>query len=1031
MRSKFKWIFTLLLAFSMQFSFAQEKTVTGTVTEGGLPLPGVSVVVKGTTRGTQTDMDGNYSIKAKAGEVLVFSFIGMKDATAAVGASNSINITMASEAKQLENIVIGAMGIKKRSDAVTSSFQVVKTKEITQAANPNVVQSLAGKVSGLQINTTNNSVNATNRIVIRNNKSITGNNQALVVIDGAISTADVLQSLAPNVIESVNVMKGAQGAALYGSDGVNGVIVVTTKKGAGDQKFTVGINSSIDFQTIAYLPERQTRYGAGWNGVYYTYENGGWGPEFDGTEQPIGLPQADGSYFTAPFSSRGSDNIKEFFRTGNVMQNNVTISTSDATSYMFFSANATKNEFVVEGDQLDRKNFLFKAGKKLGKISVDGNVNYTTSKDQTASSFLFYELLQAPTNVPVGMFANSGNAGHWTQYAQNPYWMLQNDRNENRNDLFVGGLRLQYDINKNINVSYNTNVRFTQNNGVSFTTAYVDPYDIYDMSTPSDFQTWNGNRRAIYADLMLNFDYDLTDAISFKLNLGNNIQDNMNKVTSVGGNNLVIPGLYTVGNLESSPSLVNNVTDNDSFRQRQYSYFANVDLGYKDFLFLNLTGRNDVISTLPKDNNSYFYPSAGLSFIPTKAFDGIKGDILNYAKISANYTKVGRADIDPYVLEQSYNTAGGFPLNVPSFLQSTAITDPNLKPEFFTTTELNVGLGFFNDRLTIDAAAYKSENKDLITSVAPSYASGLTSSRINIGKAETKGFEIDLGFTPIRTENFKWENKLSYSTSKMTVLKVTDQTNSVPINTGYAAANSSSTYNVGIYAEEGEEFPLIKGTAYVRDDQGRVIVDPETGMPEYSLDYKKLGKATPDYILGYNTSFEYKGIRLAAVLDYRTGHQFFSQAKSVISTFGYLVESAEGGRSGFIYPNSVTDTNNDGVYEENTSVVTGGNTYTSFQEYYATNYNEVAENFVLDATAFKVRELALSYNFNQKLLKGTGLQTLNLGVNARNPLTVLPKANRGYADPESSVTNGNGSGFAYIGSYPTIATYGFSLNLTF
>jgi len=347
MRSKFKWIFTLLLAFTMQFSFAQEKTVTGVVSDATGPLPGANVVVKGAaSRSAQTDVDGKFSIKAKAGEVLLVTFTGYNDSSVTVGAANSYKVTLVEASMKIEEVLItGALGIKKRPDAQTSSTQLIKSKELNQAASSNAVQGLIGKVSGLNINTTNSGVNATTRIVIRGNKSITQNNQALVVIDGANSSATVLAGLDPDSIDTVNVLKGAQGAALYGSDGANGVIVVTTKRGSGNEKLIVKVSSSLDFEQIAFTPTVQTRYGQGWNGQNVSYENGAWGPEFDGTMVAVGLPQLDGSYVMAPFSSRGSDNIKDFFKTGTLSQNRVSLSSGTSDGYFYFSAENQKKRF--------------------------------------------------------------------------------------------------------------------------------------------------------------------------------------------------------------------------------------------------------------------------------------------------------------------------------------------------------------------------------------------------------------------------------------------------------------------------------------------------------------------------------------------------------------------------------------------------------------------------------------------------------------------------------------------------------------
>lgn len=1030
MRSKFKWIFTLLVALTMQFSFAQEKTVTGVVSDDLGPIAGANVVVKGTTRGTTTDFDGNYAISAAEGEVLVISYVGYANQEITVGGANSYDVMI--KPAQLEEVVVTALGIKRKEDAITSNYQVVKTEELTSASNPNAVQSLAGKVSGLTINTTSNGANPSTSIRLRGNRSMTGNNEALIVIDGAISTASIFAALPPTMIEGVTVLKGAQGAALYGKDGSNGVIMVTTKRGVEGDKFNVTVNSSYDVQQVAYLPERQTRYGAGWDGVYYSYENGGWGPEMDGSMVPVGFPDADGNYIMAPYSTRGSDNIKGFFRNGVITQNGVQFSAGSTDSYVNFSANNQSTEFVIDGDELNRKTFFLNAGKTAGKFSVDANVSYITSKtDQVAgttsgSHVVMYNLLQTPTNVPIELFDN-GSGNGWSKYILNPYWQVDNIRDVSRSDVFNGIVKLGYKFNDNISVQYNNSVRFTQGNFTHSQRAFNDPFAyIYDMSEPSTFDTFNNNARRIYSDLLLNFNYDLTDDLNFGLILGNNIQDNYSQSTGVGGENLTIPGLYNIGNVTSNVG-INGNTFNSFARTRSYSFFGNLDLGYKDYLFLNATLRNDTVSFLKKGNNSYWYPSVGLSFVPTKAIEGLRNNnVLNYAKVSVNWTKVGQTGrTGAYSINNTYSQATGYPFNgLSSYVQPTTVFDENITPEFFTTKELTVNLGFFKDRLTLDGSFYIVDTEDLITNIGTSAASGGSGAVVNIGEMENKGFEIDLGFTPIKTENFRWDNKLSYTTYKTTVKKVSDQANSV------ALLTNGTMGGAGVYAEVGEEYPIIKGFAFERDGNGNVIVD-SNGNPQVTDDIVKLGKVNPDYIVNYSTTLNYKGWKLGAVLDYRAGHQFLSQSKWTVATFGYLVESAEGGRDGgFIYPNSVVS-DGSGGYVQNTSILTGGTTYNSLQQYYANQYTETGENFVVNADALKVRELSLSYSLPSKMLNRSGIQALTIGVNLRNPFTWLPKENRGYADPESAFSSGNGNGFAFVGSYPETRTYGCTLNVTF
>jgi len=1029
MRSKFKWIFTLLVAFTMQFSFAQEKTVTGVVSDDAGTLPGASVVVKNTTRGVTTDFDGNYSIAAKQGEVLEFSFAGMKKSTVTVGAANVYNVVLQPGFVGDEIVLTGIVGVARKADAVTSTYQVVKAEEITQAANPNAVQALAGKVSGLQITTTSNGVNQSNSIVLRGNRSITGSNEALIVIDNAISSATVLQNLAPESIEAMNVIKGAQGAALYGDRGVNGVIVVTTKRGSGGDKVKIALNSSIGFENISFMPTRQERYGQGWSGQHVTYENGAWGAEFDGVVRTVGQVQADGTYFTAPYSPIDK-NINNFFKTGTLLQNGISISGGSLEQgYVSVTANKQNTDFVVDGDLLDRSSFIVRGGKQIGKWTLDGNVNYITSKTETTTSNILQELLQAATNIPVEKFRNSGNEGAWTSYYRNPYWRADNERFIDRSDYMTGSATFGYEINKNIKLNYIANVRTFQNNGLNYVNEYVDNIKLGggDAGTSSSFSQYNSGQRDFYGDFTANFNYKLTEKIGMSATLGNNMTDRFFKRTTVGGTNLTIPGLYTIDNVENVAA---STGGNFETRARSASFFSNVDFDYNDYLYLTLTGRYDMISELvgSTEGNKYFYPSVGLSFIPTKAFEGIKSDKgLKYAKVYANYIKVGnRSSISAFDLNNLYVGGAGYPYgNNNSFVQQTTVTDGAIKPEFQTTIEGGFNLGFLKDRLTLDFSAYKTTTTDLITSVDGSAASGVARLQTNIGKMTNKGLEIDLGFTPIAKSSFNnlglvWENRLSYSTYKAIVDEVSDQANEVALVTGAEAS---------IFAVKGEEFPVIKGTAYARDDQGRVIIGAN-GNPERAEGLKVLGKATPDYILNYSTSFSFKGLKLSMVMDYRTGHQFYAQTKDWLSWSGHLYESALNGRTGFIFPNSSIETA-PGVYTANTSTVTGGNSYSSYLSYFQDEYADIAENMVLDATALKIRELALSYGLSNDIVKRIGLSDLRFGVSARNPFVFLAKENRGYADPESSFSNGNGKGFANIGRYPTTRTLAFTLNATF
>lgn len=1050
----------------MQFSFAQEKTVTGTITDGKLPLPGANVVIKGTSKGVSADMDGKYSIKAKPGDVLVISFTGYDDKSVTVGAANSYNVVVKEKAEILGEVLItGAMGIKRTKDATVSAQKQISNKELTQASNPNAIQSLAGKVSGLQVNTISNGVNASTRIVLRGNRTITGDNQALIVIDGAISSATVLGQLPPDVIENVNVIKGAQGAALYGAQGVNGVIIVTTKKGTKKDKFTFGFNSSVDFETVNFVPHTQQDYGQGWatdinpgfagpglpaNSGFVPWENGSWGPAFQGANMPgvvpVGLPQADGSFLTTDWKPI-KDNIKQFFQTGTIYQNGFNFNVGGPESYAFLSVNRQSTDFVVQDDKLLRNSFLFKAGKKLGKFSIDGNVNYITQATTETDSDLFDDLIQTASNVPVSRFKNSGNEGHWTVYAQNPYWITKAVRNDRRSNLLNGVLALGYDFNKNINVTYTANVqtRSTEFQGHrdAFTNVAsefsIAPYTYYgadvesiealggSASVSNYFATQSATRN-IYADLLINFNYDLTKDLNLKFNLGNNVQDNYLRETAQGGDNLDIVGFYHISNVLNplTPTGLRNLGYNNRMvRSRIVAGFLNTDLAYKDYLFLNATARMEQFSGV---NNSYFYPSVGVSFIPTKAIASLKGSkVLNYAKLNASYTSVGNTSaVQAYSINATSRVPQGFPFGDLAALEyNRTPTFDGIKPEFVNTLEVGAQLGFFKDRLTLEGSYYVANTKDLITNVTASSASGNSVMLDNVGELQNKGFEIDLGVTPIKTDSFRWDIRANYTTYKTKIVKLSGDATSV---------NLQSNSQIGIFAEVGEEFPLIKGTAFVRDAAGNIVVDA-SGLPQRTSTFEKLGKGTPDYIIGLTNSFEYKGFKLTAVADLRVGASAYSFAKNLLLFTGGDQDTAGFDRTqGYIVPGVTT-----------TGAVNTTNAFTAdtagVLNYFTTTHRAVGESSVVDASALKIRELSLSYALPKKLIEKTGLESFRIGVNARNPFVFLADGkllkakngleNHGYGDPESSNTTGNAQGIINIGQYPSSRTLGFTLNLTF
>ena len=1040
MKTKFTRTLVFLFAFTIQISFSQEKTVSGTVSDAsGMPLPGASVVVKGTSTGTSTDFDGKYSINVEVGQFLVFSYVGYSKKEIQITSLNKIDVVLIEDAESLDEVVVTAIGIKRKPDEITTANQVVKSDELNQASNPDAVQALAGKVSGLQINTTSAGLTPNTEITLRGNRSISGNNSALIVIDNIVSTSEVLSTLDPNTIESMNVIKGANGAALYGELGAAGVIIVTTKKGVqGAEKFTVNLKSSLTLEEVAFLPETQDRFGQGWGGNIETVDQGSWGVPYNGAIISIGTPDADGNFRNFEYSHI-EDNILPFFNTGYNFQNSISIAGGTIeTGFLNFSYLRQDLEGIIPNSKLLKNNFSLTTGKKIGKLSIQGIARYTEEKTDdvndrgdgdnpsTAANedpvSMYQMLANTPGNVPIQAFNSGDNNDHWTIYETSPYWTLKNDRQYGRRRIVDLSGELMYEFNNHVNAILRSSVRTNQNNIETNRNAFTDLFEYVggNRSIRSFYQLNNDNDRFIYSDFLVNFDYNLTSDITFKSNVGLNARDRRYSQLVVGGYDLAIPGFFNLSNITSIPS-----TFERNLRSRTIGLFGQVDLGYKDYLFMNITGRNDWNSVLPENNRSFFYPSVGVAFIPTKAIEGLKSDVLHKAKISASFVKTGNATAlqsqqvpDVAVNDTFYPETG-----LVSLVADNETVDQNIKNEFINSFEANVNLEFFNirvPRLTLDVSTSFGKNKDQILNISSSSATGYTNALINVGETKSRALEIDLGFTPIKTDDFDLSGRVGFSTFKTEVVKVTDQAQRVEVQ------NYGGT--IGAYAVEGQEFPLLLGTAYQRDDAGRVVIDAD-GNPLIDSELKVLGKATPDYILNFAINARFKNLRFAAVADYRTGHVFYSGIRNQLSGQGRTIESTFNDRQPFVFPNSTVE----GSGTTNTTVLTAlgdGPEYSplgSAYLYYTGDHNSVDENFITDATAFKLREVSLSYDLPSKFVQQLNLTSLNIGVSGRNLLTILPSDNLDYNDPEFA----GRFGIAGYGVTPPTRYYSLSVNLSF
>lgn len=965
----------------------------------------------------------------------MFTYVGLKTQEIKVGELNTINVTMLEDADSLDEVIVTAVGIKRKPDEITTAYENLKSEEIVSANNPDAVQSLAGKVSGLQINTTNTGVNPSTTISLRGTRSLSGSNSALVVIDNVISSATILSDLDPEIIESINIIKGPNGAALYGSAGGNGVIIVTTKKGTkGQGKLSISLSTTLTIEDIAFLPQLQDRYGKGYWGEIDAFDQGSWGPEYDGSIQPVGLPYPTFNDFrSGPYEFR-KDNMKDFFNTGTALQNTITLAGGDREGFYSLSANRRKTDGLIPNDTYTKDFFALSAGKTFGKFSMSGNARFT-AEDQNVSATIFdtndnvrlsgvyAELAQLPSDVNVTDFNSGSNSDHWTAFGNSPYWVRDNQRNVSENTRTDLSAELSYQFNDNISTILRSNVVSTSGKGITYANDYVSEYTITGDSRDiqSSLRVNSNSTRTLYTDLITNFNYQLTEDIGLKSLIGLNSTESRGFSQTTAGDILTLPGLYTVENISSGIS----VSDFSSLR-RQQAIFANVDLSYKDYLYLNLTGRQEWDSRLQSAGRTigdigFFYYSVGASFIPTKAFPEIKSDFLHRMKISGGYVK--SANISALGAHDLFDTGfrpAAFPYSggVNSFIIPSSTFDNAIEPEFISTFEANLNLELLKrggiPRITLDGSYSFYTNDNQILSASVSSATSVFSAGVNVGETQTNAYEVDLGLTPIKTDDLRWNLNMGYASQRTIATKITDD------------ADILGQGSPGIYAIQGQQFPLIRGSAYERDEDGRIVLNPD-GSPRTASGLQVLGRTTPDYILNFGTDITYKGFRLSAIADFRTGHVFYSNIYNNLTGQGRSFITAENGRGHFIFPNSTVL----GSGTTNTSVLTGPSyggpsSYAQYQSFVQSgDFTGVDENFILDATAFKLREVALSYALSSKALENTFIEGLSIGISGRNLLVLLPKENRGYNDPEI------GSGIGGYGQTPPTKFYSMNVKLNF
>ncbi|WP_179348451.1 SusC/RagA family TonB-linked outer membrane protein [Winogradskyella pacifica] len=1076
MKTNFKGMLALILVLLAQISFAQEKIISGTVTDdSSLPLPGATVLVKGTSNGVSTDFDGKYSISANTGSTLVFSYVGYVPQEMVVSASNIINVQLLEDTSALDEVVITAIGTGDRNARqVVYANQTLKSEDLLSTPNKNALEALRGKAAGVKLSTGSGSVGASTRIVLRGEGSLTGNNNALIIVDGiAIDNSTTrggagasttgyadygnrFNDINPDDIESVTILKGPSATSLYGSRGASGVVLVTTKSGKGS-KMKVNYNGSTSMDNAIIVLQRQNEFGQGFDTASLdSGENWSWGPAFDGVVRPWTSPidsDGDGALesLTRPYSAVRNQ-LKDFFNTGYTTSHNVSVSGSKDGYNYFTSFGNTDQTGTLDNTYYKRNNFTFNSSAKLSdKLQSAFKVSYANVRQNTAQegsrafegNNAYAMALQSPINIPLSELRDYTSPfhdtdGYWGSYSSvNPYYILNEYGNEAAIDNLLANVSVTYDLYKNLSLTgrFGGNIVSTQTD--IWTPSYSPAEQIvwidnFEQTTRGgrhtslgDYTNFNSRSINLDASILANYTNDLSENIKLDVTAGYNFfQREYKSLTgsTIGG--LVVDGVYNLSNSVQTPTSA-------MFRSkyRIYGALANATLGYKNAAFLEVSARNDWSSTLPAENNSFLYGAVGGSIIFTDLFN-IKNDVLTYGKLRGSYGTSGK-DAGIYLLDSYFDgnpniaNLGDFSLffpigNTPGFTLGDVIGNPNLKPELTTTYEVGADLSFFKNKINIAYTYYHSIHDDQIVTIDLPRSTGYTQTAVNIGRMENKGHELTLSLKPLNgvVDGLDFELFGSYAKNDNEVVKITDDLDELTLGTfGFAAGTT-----VTLVAKEGLPYGAFKGNDFKYNDQGQVIVDGNTGFPVYPDEDLILGNFQPDYLLSFGTNVNYKGFGMRVLFDMKKGGLFASQSKYNGEFNGTGVNTTIYNRESFIFPNSVVD-NGDGTFSENTVAITE-------QDYY-TNYDAPVSTQLIDASYVKLREVELSYNLPQKFLEDAFINNVKLSIYGKNLWYWLPDENK-YADPEVNgpALTGNAQGIE-TSQTPSSRSIGLNVQLSF
>lgn len=1073
-------LFLLALAIGVIQGAAQVTTVRGIVTteEDGEPVIGASVIVKGTSLGTVTDVNGRFELSGfpPSATRLLISYISLMAKEVAI--APQVSVTLKSDTHLLDEVVVTALGISREKKALGYTAQEVKQNALVQGKDNNLLNSLSGKIAGVRITNTQGDVGSS-RIVIRGETSIAGENQPLFIVDGipvdnsqlnARSSGrdfkNAIADLNPEDIKTLTVLKGPNAAALYGARAAHGAIVITTKGGDKRQKgIGITLHSSTQVSFVATLPEFQNLFGQGAGGRFSYVDGKGagvndgvdesWGPRLD-----IGLliPQfdspldADGNRVATPWVSH-PNNVRDYFRMGISTNNGISVARGDDKYQFRVGYNYEKQVSIVPDAGTNKTNISLNTDYHLAKwIVVGATANYivytapslpgsaTPSGSNVRSNSPMLQFLwfgrQVDTNSLKADYTRNWNSS----YYDNPFWSTSYNTQSQERHRLIGDLHAEFRLTDGLNVRFRTSTDWyndRRKSKVKWGSAGAgSPYGSY----AEDAYTVKENNTEVLATYIkqLNKNWGI-DAL-----LGFNVRNKQYENNYQAAPRLAVADLYTLTNSRDPLT-----SSNDFYRLRQYGLYGSIQLDYRRWAFLNITGRNDWSSTLPVDNNSYFYPSVTASVLLSEAF-GWRSKAVNYLKIRGGWSQVG-ADANPYQLATVFTSETAFNGN-PLQSSSTIGMNPNLKPEKTSSIEAGFEAAFWDNRLYLDFTYYKTDSRNQILKLATTAASGYTSQVRNAGHIRNRGYEIQLGAVPIQTsKGFRWNLDLNYGANSSKVVKLDDE--------GLITSYQLYSSGIQILASVGEAYGTLFGTSYVRDANGNVVVDAN-GLPKISTTNKTLGKFTPDWTGGISNTFSYRSLSLSFLIDASVGGSIFSNTNKTGKYTGVLANTLSGRdaeHGGLWYYTAAMGNNvrlpespsysvsSDGLYYaqvngQSTRVYQDGimvegvtesgsknEEVVSAEKYYHRIYS-IAEANVYDASYVKLREVALSYRLPRLWTQKLHLQEASVTLTGRNLWTIYKSVPN--IDPESALTTGNAQGVeAY--SLPTTHSFGVNLSVKF